>query len=343
MRLLLLLSLCIAWGIYGIYRPSSQIRLLPNEAQSLVEVYIGDDLFTAYRYGDPLKKPVLWPVISANGAEITRQFPFKIKAGERLDHQHHVGIWFNYGDVNGLDFWNNSSARSPEKAAKYGTIKHEAIERSQDGEKEAILETRSSWRDYNGVSLLAESTQFRFWTEGDTRIIDRRANLSALVDSVRFSDNKEGMFAIRVTRELELPSKKAITISDDKGNAVKHDEPDNTGVSGYYHSSQAFSGNKVWGTRATWMKLSGKIEGKTVAIVIYDHPDNPGYPTHWHARGYGLFAANPLGQKVFSDGALELNFELLKGEKATFQYRLAVFSHEPTFAEIEKLAYKTNE
>lgn len=343
MKLLLLVSLCFVWGIYGIYVPRPQIRLLPNEAKSLVEVRIGEELFTSYRYGEALKKPVLWPVISTNGAEISRQFPYKIKAGERLDHQHHVGVWFNYGDVNGIDFWNNSAARSPEKAAKYGTIVHEAIERSQNGENEAILETRSSWQDYQGKGLLSERTQFRFWTQGQTRIIDRKAKLSALVDSVRFSDNKEGMFAIRLTRELELPSKKAASLSNAKGEAIKQKKVDNTGVSGDYLSSEGLSGGAVWGTRAKWMKLKGNIDGKAVAIVIYDHPANAGYPTYWHARGYGLFAANPLGQKVFSKGEQELNFLLLKGERATFQYRLAVFSHDPSLSEIEQLAYKTNE
>lgn len=339
MKLLLLLSLCLAMSVSSIFVSKPKITLVSNEDGSSVEVRIDGQLFTAYRYGNSLKKPVLWPVISTNDAELTRHYPFKIKAGERLDHPHHVGIWFNYGDVNGIDFWNNSTARSPEKAAKYGSITHEAIERSQDGKKAAILETRSTWRNFEGQQLLAENTQFRFWTDGDTRIIDRRATLEALLDSVRFTDNKEGMFAIRLTRELELPSNKRAKLSNEKGKAVEQLEVDNTAVTGDYLSSEGKSGSKVWGTRARWMKLKGSIGDKAVAIVIYDHPANAGYPTYWHARGYGLFAANPLGQKVFSKGERELNFLLLKGEKATFQYRLAVFSHDPSLKEIEKLDY----
>ncbi|MEM6343665.1 MAG: PmoA family protein [Bacteroidota bacterium] len=327
MKLLLLLVPVLIGGIYGLAESQPKIQLLPKEDESLVEVRIDGELFTSFRYGEPLKKPVLWPVISANGAEITRHFPFKVKVGERQDHQHHVGIWFNYGDVNGLDFWNNSTARKDEKAPKYGTIVHESIERSQNGEESATLDTHSAWQDYQGNTLLREKTHYKFWLQGDTRIIDRRAELSALLDSVKLTDNKEGMFAIRLTTELELPNEK----NEEKG------------ANGDYLSSEGLSGGKVWGTRASWMKLEGEIEGKAVAIVIYDHPDNPGYPTHWHARGYGLFAANPLGQKVFSKGALALNYYLLKGEKASFQYRLAVFSHDPTVEEIENLAYQTKD
>jgi hypothetical protein len=63
-----------------------------------------------------------------------------------------------------------------------------------------------------------------------------------------------------------------------------------------------------------------------VTIVILDHPRNPGYPTYWHARGYGLYAANPLGRKVFSNGKEELNFTLLPNQKATFRYRILILS-----------------
>jgi hypothetical protein len=86
------------------------------------------------------------------------------------------------------------------------------------------------------------------------------------------------------------------------------------------------------------MKLAGEVNGEKVAIVIFDHPNNAGYPTYWHARGYGLFAANTLGQKVFSKGAEEMNFSIGNGETATFRYRLAVFSEDPTVDEIEKMA-----
>jgi hypothetical protein len=63
-----------------------------------------------------------------------------------------------------------------------------------------------------------------------------------------------------------------------------------------------------------------------VTISIFDHPANPGFPTYWHARGYGLFAANPLGQKIFSNGKEELNLTLAPGESVTFRYRVLISS-----------------
>ena len=99
---------------------------------------------------------------------------------------------------------------------------------------------------------------------------------------------------------------------------------DNAGVNGVYTSSEGITGAAVWGTRAKWMALSGKVGDEDVTLLVLDHPGNPDYPTHWHARGYGLFAANPLGAKVLSGGKDQLNLSLEKGESATFRYRLLI-------------------
>jgi hypothetical protein len=155
---------------------------------------------------------------------------------------------------------------------------------------------------------------------------------------VNFTDNKEGMFAIRVARELELPSEKPTKLMDSHGVITEVKKMDNTYVKGNYRSSKGVEGKEVWGTRCRWMKLYSEIKGEQVAIVIIDHPSNVGYPTYWHARDYGLFAANTLGQKVFSKGENELNFSLKKGESVTFKYRLVVASGEMPDERINKLA-----
>jgi hypothetical protein len=82
----------------------------------------------------------------------------------------------------------------------------------------------------------------------------------------------------------------------------------------------------VWGTRGRWTTLSGVVNGDTVRIAMFDHPKNVGYPTYWHARGYGLFAANPLGQKAMSNGKDELNFKLAPGQSTTFRHQILIMS-----------------
>lgn len=326
--------------VFGISVSFAQgkISIVPKPADKKIDVLIDGKLFTSYIYPNTIKKPVLWPVISAGGNEVTRQYPLKNKAGERSDHPHHVGIWLNYGDVNGLDFWNNSEAISKEDAPKYGTIYHETLESAKSGDGKATLLTTASWKDITGKILLKEITEHTFTVNGNTRVIDRTTMLKAENGKVNITDNKEGMFAIRVARELELPATGKVELTDSHGKVTQVEAPDNKLVTGSYLSSEGIKDDAVWATRGKWMKLSGVINGEKVAIVIFDHPGNAGYPTYWHARGYGLFAANTLGQKVFSKGEKELNFSIENGESATFRYRLAVFSGEPTLGEIEAMS-----
>ena len=78
----------------------------------------------------------------------------------------------------------------------------------------------------------------------------------------------------------------------------------------------------------------------SVSISIIDHPGNPNYPTFWHARGYGLFAANPLGEKVFTNGKSEKNLHLKKGESVQFYYRIIIDDGKKTISpqQLNKIA-----
>ena len=316
------------------------VDLKVNDAEKKVDVMVDGELFTSYIYPDVIKKPVLWPVISPAGNMLTRSFPMVNREGDRSDHPHHVGVWLNYGDVNGLDFWNNSEAIAPEKRDGYGTIFHRSIEKAESGKGSALLETSAVWKSPDQINMLEEQTSFNFIASDNMRIIDRTTTLKAVIDEVNFTDNKEGMFAIRVARELELPSEKPTELVDSHGIVTKVEKMDNTLVKGDYRSAKGVEGKKVWGTRCRWMKLASEIKGEQVALVIIDHPSNVGYPTYWHARDYGLFAANTLGQKIFSEGENELNFSLKKGESVTFKYRLVVAAETLSDQQINQLADK---
>ena len=315
-----------------------EITLRVKEAEQKVDVLIDGQQFTSYIYPDNIKKPVLWPVMSPAGNMVTRSYPLINKEGDRTDHPHHVGIWLNYGNVNGLDFWNNSEAIPPEKRDGYGTIYHRSIDQAESGKGTALLVTSSDWQTPDNTTILEEQTRFRFTASDNMRIIDRTANLTAMIDEVVFRDNKEGFFGIRVARELELPMEGPAQLMDAHGVVTNVEKMDNSLVTGNYRSSEGIEGKEVWGTRGRWMKLSGEIRGEEVSIVIIDHPSNVGYPTFWHARDYGLFAANTLGQKIFSDGKLELNYTLQKGESATFKYRLVVAAGDLSDGQINQLA-----
>jgi hypothetical protein len=321
---------------------AASVEIQPHPQERRVDVLVGGEPFTAYIWPERLAKPVLFPIRTARGTLVTRGFPLEPRPGERVDHPHQVGLWFNYGNVNGVDFWNNSEALSPDEAAKMGTIRHREIERAEGGTDRGTLEVQADWIMPDGSTAVRETTTFVFSGTTDSRTIDRVTRLAAPAGGagVLFADNKEGLFGLRVARALEMPADKPEVFTDASGKPTTVPVLDNEGVNGSYTSSEGLEGGAVWGTRGRWVALSGRVEDEDVVLLVLDHPANPGYPTYWHARGYGLFAANPLGEKVFSEGREELDFHLDPGEKTVFRYRLVVLPG-PFSAERAEAAWKT--
>jgi len=294
-----------------------------NPKQNKVSILIDGKIFTELIYPDSLAKPVLYPIIAPGEEIVTRGFPIATRANEPIDHPHHVGLWMNYENVNGIDFWNNSYAIPANKKNLYGEIRLDSIMQTKSGQL-GVVGYHANWVDFQKNILLTEKTTYNFTAYADRRIIDRITILTAERD-VSMSDIKDGFLGLRVAHELELPSTETREFTDDKGNVTKV-AGSKSGVTGNYLTSEGKQADSAWGTRGKWCMLYGKKNDKSISIVIIDHPRNPGYPTYWHARGYGLFAANPLGQKVFSNGKEVLNFGLKKGAAATFRYRIVIAS-----------------
>jgi hypothetical protein len=311
-----------------------RFTLVEKESEKKLQVLYDGKLLTAYCYFDSTEKPVLFPIKTMSGTTVTRGFPIAPRAGERTDHPHHTGLWLNYESVNGLDFWNNSDAIPQEKKPHYGSIRHQEFIDKVVDYKGARFSARSHWVDHAGNILLEEVTDFSFKVMGSSLIIDRSSTLVAKQDSVVFADVKDGLLGIRVARELELPSKQEDKFVDASGNVTTVAKASIEGVTGNYFNQAGDKGDDVWGKRSTWTYLAGKIGNERIGIGIIDHPSNIGYPTYWHARGYGLFAANPLGQKIFSNGKENLNFTLTKGESRAFTYRVVIHSGSPLSKEL---------
>jgi hypothetical protein len=312
------------------------VSVTANESAKRVDISIGGKPFTSYIWPDQVKKPVLDPIRSAGGTIVTRGWPLAPRPGERIDHPHHVGLWFNYESVNGLDFWNNSDAIKAEERSKMGTILHRRIVSAKGGADRGELTTESDWVTSTGTVLLHERTQFVFSGDATTRTIDRIATLTAADQKVVFADAKDGMLGMRVARQLEQPSNEPLVFTDIAGRATEVAKMDNTGVTGEYLSSEGKKGDAVWATRGKWTLLAGAIGARPITIAMIDHPQNPGFPTYWHARGYGLFAANPLGQKIFSEGRETMNFTLQPGASATFRYRVVVLEEKAPADRIQR-------
>jgi hypothetical protein len=277
-----------------------QLQVVDRPAAHRVDVLVDGQPFTSYLYPRTLEKPVLFPLRTAAGVIVTRGFPLEPRPGEAADHPHHVGHWFNFGDVDGFDFWGHSTATPAANKPKMGVIVHKAVAAASGGAGRGELTARADWMIPDGTVLIEEETRFVFTAGPQRRAIDRETTWRAASRAVTFNDTKEGAFGIRVARGLELPS------------------------GGRYQGADGTTGEAVWGTRGPWMMLSGMVEGKAVTLAILDHPANHGYPTYWHARGYGLFAANPFGRHAFDPKQGEAKFTLQPGQSMTFRHRILV-------------------
>ena len=261
-----------------------------------IDILIGGNLFTTYRYGSELTKPILYPVKSPSGILLTRRFPFEIIPGESSDHPHHTGIFFAYDKVNNDGFWNNTT--SPPQ------VKHIKTTKMEDGQ----FSTISHWVGKSGKRLLEEKRDMVFSAEANQYAIDFNITLTAQDEKIVFGDTKEGMFAIRV----------ADWLSEEKGTGKYLDSKGNIGEP------------NIWAKKADWVRLEGTKDGKTIGIAILNHPASACYPTYWHARGYGLFSANPLGQLDFLKGRnvenpQPLNFTLQPHQSALFKFRMIIY------------------
>jgi len=302
---------------------SLPVQLINNNNRHEVSVTIGGKPFTTFLYNDTLYKPVLYPVYSPAGTLVTRGFPLAPRPGEPTDHPHHEGIWFNYENVNGIDFWNNSYAIAAKKKPLYGTIKTTGVSVLKNKGIAGEMTMTANWTDAWNNRLLTESTTFIFSGNSEERTIERVTTLTAVKDVV-FSDAKDGLLGMRVTKELQIPSTGTKKFTDDKGHVTLVKAGSDATVNGNYITSEGKEGDEAWATRGNWCLLYGKKNHEMISIAIVDHPKNIGYPTYWHARGYGLFAANPLGQKIFSNGKKEMNFTLKKGQSVTFRYLIVI-------------------
>lgn len=319
-----LIFFCCLLSLHAVAQ-TRKVSFRSNSGQQKIDVLVDGKPFTSFLYPDNLEKPILYPLQTASGLTVTRGFPLEKRGNERTDHPHHVGLWLNYESVNGLDFWNNSYNIPADKKVNYGWIRNVKPGKIQNGDTEGTLSYTANWERQDKRVLLREATTFVFSGTDNTRTIDRTTTLTAQKDTVYFKDIKDGMLGIRVTKELELPSDKEESYADANGIVTKI-SPAKNGANGDYLTSEGKKGNEAWGTRGKWCMMYGKKDGQQVSIAIIDHPKNPGYPTYWHARDYGLFAANPLGQAIFSKGKESMNLTLKPGESVTFRYRIIISS-----------------
>lgn len=276
--------------------PLRAAEITAQRSERGVTVKIDGQLFTEYltRSGT---KPILWPIIGPTGKPMTRAYPMEEGTNENKGHVHQRSMWFAHGKVNGVNFW----AETP--PGKTGTIQHRMFIKIASGSRAEIV-TENDWLSPKGKKVCEDTRDLVFGTTGGARWIDFDITIRASEGPVTFGDTKEGAFGLRVAESLRVNSKQGGKIVNSRGatNAA------------------------AWGKAAEWVDFHGPVDGKTVGIAIFNHPSSFRYPTSWHVRSYGLFAANPFAFKEFAGkGAEAAPYTLPAGKEIALRYR--VFFH----------------
>lgn len=265
-----------------------------------IEVLAGGEPFATVHAG-ATPRPFVWPLFAHGEIPVTRAFPMEQRAGEPHDHPHHQSLWIAHGDVDGFDFWHGTNRRE----------RIELVDCEIRGGSDVVIDCNYVWRVDDDRAVLLEQRTLHFSAEDEARTVCITSTFRTPTDQpVRLGDTKEGTFAMRVHPGLQVRGEGAL---------------------GTLSNSHGATGAAVWGKQAAWIWATGVIDGKAVELGFMEHPSNPGSPTRWHARDYGLLAANPFGQSDFTQGRSKGGMVLRPGEELQFHYTIVLLpgSHDP--------------
>ena len=286
------LTCVVALGLAGLSSSAYGAEVTAEKADAKVVIKIDGEPFTEY-VTNFNGTPILWPIIGPTGKPMTRAYPMaKGSESEREDHVHHRSVWFTHGDVNGLSFWHIE------------TIKHREFVKVESGSKAKVV-TINDWIDGDGKKVCEDLRCLTFGVLGDARFIDYDVTLKATDGPVKLGDTKEGTMAIRVAGTMKVDAKKV-----------------NPKWGGKIVNSEGLTDGDAWGKRAAWVDYHGPVDDKVVGVAILNHPSSFRFPSYWHVRTYGLFAANPFGLHNFEGSdKVDGSHTMAKGESIDFRYR----------------------
>ena len=98
-------------------------------------------------------------------------------------------------------------------------------------------------------------------------------------------------------------------------------------------NAEGITDDAAWGKASPWVDYVGPVEGKTVGVAILNHPDSFRYPTTWHVRTYGLFAANPFGWHDFGQKTSG-EYTVPEGQSVRFAYRVVLHEGDTATARV---------
>jgi hypothetical protein len=306
--------------VAGIAASVAQADVTLDRRDGRIDVAIDVQPFTSYVFAGQ-RKPILFPLLAPGGRPLTRSWPVVDGVvGEPHDHPHHESVWFMHGRVNDVDFWASHPKATNPSHRNDDRVEQTELVRCEGGDR-GVIETTNRWVTAKGDVVCTDSRRLVFAAAGGARTIDFTITIHAAHGPVTFGDTKEGTMALRVHPALQ-----------------PKDAHGSRGAAGTVVNSEGLRNAEAWGKPARWVDYSGPIDGQTVGVAMLDHPRNLRHPTRWHARDYGLCAANPFGLHDFAGAAAGAGDHTIPaGESLTLRYLIVCLEGDAAAAGIEDL------
>lgn len=261
-----------------------------------VEITVDGEAFSVFNFGKELPKPFMSPVRGPGGTVLTREIFLEKGKG---DHPHHKGIWVAVDQINKIEFW-----------AEKGKIVNRGVKLDVSEGETVQMTVVNDWQGDDGKAVVTETTKIQVSSK---RLFSYDITFRAAgTEPVEFGDTKEGLFGFRMVDSMR----------ENEGGKVVNAEGD--------------EGTKAcWGRPTAWIDYTGKVEGKTFGVALFDHPLNF-RASRYHVRNYGLFSINPFGEKAYTGGKRPAQFEyLLPGATMRLRYGLLIHSGDTKSANVE--------
>ena len=305
---------------------ASQTRFTISQDDKGLTINFDGKLFAKYDLHSA-NKPYLWPIMGPTGKSMTRAFPMedsKLEKENQRDHPHHRGLLFGHENIEtresiGGDTWHEklTYANSEKRAAKLrmlATIKHREFKTLDVNDDRAIVVQVCDYLDRDGKKFLEEERTLAFRASAETRTVDFEQKLIASDGDVVLHDRKDAGLAIRVPASMAIDSK----------------------LGGHVINSEGEIDGDAWSKPAKWCDYHGPVEGEHLGIALLNHPSSYRFPTRWHVRQYGLFAANPFGSKAFDDNFDDATTRLKQGDSIELKHRIIFHLGNTADAKIEE-------
>lgn len=233
-----------------------------------------------YHFGPSLHRPFIFPLIGPSGLTLTRM-------GHPHDpesHSHHNSVWISHNDVEGTDFWSDGGK---------GKIRHKRIIKYEDGDQACSITTENQWlADTNKVFLLETRRITAVPLEDSEWLMIIDMEFKANDKTVTLGKTPFGMIGVRMAKTIGV---------NDGGGMIRNSEG-------------AINEKDVFWKRARWVDYTGPTAiGKQEGITLFDHPDNPNFPTYFHVRNDGWMGASltfDAPRTIQPDKSLDLRYGL---------------------------------